>query len=53
MNGVLVTSYTGINVPTGSGANQELKLDSTWGGQTGPTTRDSYRRIDHILIATP
>jgi hypothetical protein len=53
MNGVLVTSYTGINVPAGDGQTQELKLDSTWGGQTGPTTRDSYRRIDHILIATP
>jgi len=53
MNGVLVTSYTGINVPMGDGQRQELKLDSTWGGQTGPTTRDSYRRIDHILIATP
>lgn len=47
----LVVSYTG-NVP-GTGSYCELKLDSEWGGGSGPTSRDSYRRVDRIHIAVP
>ncbi len=36
-----------------SGNFRELKLDSTWGGSGGTKSRDSYRWIDHILVATP
>ncbi len=52
MNGTLVLDYANIAVPTTT-SGQELKLDTTWGGSTGPTTRDSYRRIDHIVVAIP
>jgi len=36
-----------------AGGYRELKLDSTWGGSGGTKTRDSFRWIDHILVATP
>lgn len=32
---------------------QTMNLANTWGGATGPTTRDSYRWTDHVYIATP
>lgn len=51
LNGQLVSTYTG-DVPNPGGFN-EISLDSTWGGATGPRTRNSMRRIDHVLIATP
>src|SRR3989344_2090391 len=41
-----------LSTPMAGGWNQ-VKLDSTWGGSTGPRTRDSYRLIDHGLIAIP
>src|SRR3989344_4012615 len=41
-----------LSTPMAGGWNQ-VKLDSTWGGSTGPRTRDSYRWIDHVLIAIP
>jgi hypothetical protein len=50
LNGTLVIDHA-ANVPTTAGIT-ELKLDSTWGGG-GTRTRTSYRRIDHILVATP
>jgi len=50
-NGVLVLDRA-LSIPTTTSL-QELKLDTTWGGQTGPKTRDSYRRIDHVFVATP
>lgn len=31
----------------------QMKLDSTWGGFSVPRTRDSYRWVDHIFVATP
>jgi hypothetical protein len=51
MNGTLVMDRTPA-VP-GPGSYGELKLDSTWGGATSARTRDSFRRVDHSLIATP
>lgn len=48
VDGVLVNSYTG-RIPT---PWSELKLDSTWGGAGGTKTRDSFRWMDHILVAT-
>ena len=50
--GQLVSEYTGIYVPEINSAN-EISLDTTWGGGNGPTTRTSYRRIDHVYIAHP
>jgi hypothetical protein len=50
IDGNLVSNYSGA-IPTTSGST-ELNLNSTWGGG-GTRTRTSYRRIDHILIATP
>jgi len=50
--GQLVLEYTNINVP-GASTAQELMFSSTWGGGSGPTTRDSFRRVDHVLIAHP
>jgi hypothetical protein len=50
--GQLVSEYTGIYVPEINSAN-EISLDTTWGGGNGPTTRTSYRRIDHIYISHP
>lgn len=52
IDGVKIGEYTGINVP-GSGSANDVSLPSTWGGATPNTTRDSYRRIGHIHIATP
>jgi hypothetical protein len=51
MNGTLVMDRM-VPVPP-PGKFGELKLDSTWGGATGPRTRDSFRRVDHILVTTP
>lgn len=51
LNGVLVMNRA-VEVPAVSSFS-ELKIDSTWGGATANRTRDSFRRIDHILIAHP
>lgn len=50
MNGKLVSNYA-VRVPTISSWS-EVSINSTWGGG-GTRTRTSYRRIDHVLIATP
>lgn len=49
-DGVLVTDVTDSRI---SGGINEVKLDSTWGGASGPSTRDSYRWVDHIVVAVP
>ena len=48
VNGELRTNQS---VSLAGGWNQ-VKLASTWGGSTGPRTRDSYRWIDHVFVAT-
>jgi hypothetical protein len=50
--GKLTLQYTGLQLP-GAVGQSELNLNSTWGGGSGPTTRNSIRRIDHILLAHP
>jgi len=50
IDGKLFLTYTGFVAPPNSSC--EISLNSTWGGGNGPTTRDSYRRMDHILVAT-
>lgn len=35
-----------------SGAVSEVKLDSTWGGASGPSTRESFRWCDRCFVAT-
>lgn len=50
LDGALAANHTGTNFPTGL---EEVLLDGTWGGGGGPTQRTSYRRIGHVLIATP
>src|SRR3989344_2080469 len=49
-DGVLETD---LSMPVLAGGYGEAKIASTWGGSTGPRTRDSYRWIDHVLIAIP
>jgi hypothetical protein len=49
INGQPVSNYSG-SLPLVSGAT-DFNINSTWGGG-GTRTRTSYRRIDHILIAT-
>ena len=51
LNGVLVSNHS-VSLQSIQGESY-LRLDSTWGGSTGPRTRDSHRRVGHILIATP
>ncbi len=50
MNGNLVSDHV-VQVPEISGTS-EINLNSTWGGG-GTRTRTSYRRVDHLLVATP
>jgi hypothetical protein len=50
--GQLVSEYTGINCPQLASDN-ELQLNSTWGGGSGPTTRSSTRRVDHFYASYP
>jgi hypothetical protein len=49
-DGTLVSNHRNLNLPTG--ANQ-IMLDGTWGGGSGPSRRTSTRRVGHILIAHP
>lgn len=49
LNGTLVQDAA-FTFP--SGAFTSLTLDSTWGGG-GTKTRDSWRWVDHIVVATP
>lgn len=51
VNGVQTLNETNINVPIPSGT-QEINLNDTWGGSTSARTRNSYRWMDHIYIAT-
>ena len=50
MNGQLVSNHA-VQVPTLSSWS-EMSINSTWGGG-GTRLRTSYRRIDHVLVATP
>lgn len=50
VDGALVSNFTNTNFPTGP---NEILLDGTWGGGSGPSRRTSTRRIGHILIAHP
>lgn len=51
VNEVLVSDYPSQVFFTPAGA--EFSLNSTWGGGSGPTTRDSTRKMGHIFIAQP
>lgn len=48
VDGVLVTSYNG----TLPGNWEEMKLDTTYGGGSGSPSRDIFRWVDHIFVAT-
>ena len=48
-DGKLCSDYKVTVPPNG---NQEFNLNSTWGGG-GQRSRTSFRRVDHLLIATP
>lgn len=49
LNGTLIWS---VNNFVWNGGFDYLQIDSTWGGTSSPRTRDSYKRMDHIYIAT-
>lgn len=51
MNGTLYMDRT-PQVSDSSGA-QEVSINTTWGGSTGPMVTESWRWVDHIYISAP
>ena len=53
VDGVLITDYTGASVNSLiTGGWTEMDFNGTWGGAGETKTRSSYRRIDHVVVAT-
>jgi len=52
VDGELRVNHTNLQVG-GGGAFQTLNIDSYMGGGGMTKSRDSYRSIDHIFVATP
>lgn len=52
MDGVLYMDISGIDTGIPSGWH-EISINSTWGGTSSPTSRESWNWIDHIYLAVP
>lgn len=51
LDGVNVMNRTGVNIPAQTNG-QWVQDDDTWGGSTGPRSRDSTIWLAHLYIAT-
>lgn len=52
MDNVLYMDRSGIDTGVPSGWH-EISINSTWGGTSDPTSRESWNWIDHIYLAVP